>query len=91
MERSMFADAEIQLVKERTLKFQGTAKINLNQIVPHLLVSREIDQKNVERLCKIFSKSGCERLSIHHYITTIISKQHLETALQARQASAWHC
>jgi hypothetical protein len=52
MERSMFTDAELRLAKERRLKYQGTAKINLNQIS----LPSEYDQKNVKRLYNVFGK-----------------------------------
>jgi hypothetical protein len=88
MERSMFTDAEIQLAKERSLKYQGTAKINLNQIVLHPSASREFDPKTVERLREIFVRTGCERLDIRNHVSAVVSRQHLETALQTRHASA---
>lgn len=56
----MLTDAERQLTTERQLKFQGTAKIELDQISLQPLMSREIDQKNVERLREIFAKDGCQ-------------------------------
>jgi hypothetical protein len=75
----MFTDAEIQLVRERGLKYQGTAKINLNQIVLHLSASREFDPKTVGRLREIFVRTGCERLDIRNYVSAVVLKQHLES------------
>jgi hypothetical protein len=44
----MLTDIERQLTIERQLKFQGTAKIDLDDITTHPGVDREVDQKNVE-------------------------------------------
>ncbi|OJD10438.1 hypothetical protein AJ78_08555 [Emergomyces pasteurianus Ep9510] len=83
MERSMFTDAELQLTTERSAKYQGTAKINLSQIAFHPSLSRELDQKNVQRLCEIFNKNDCQRLDIQHHVTAVVSQQHLANALHA--------
>lgn len=79
----MLTDAERQLTTERQLKFQGTAKIELDQISLQPLMSREIDQKNVERLREIFAKDGCQRLDIRNHVTAIVSKRHLRRACHA--------
>ncbi|PGG98898.1 hypothetical protein GX51_06545 [Blastomyces parvus] len=88
MERSMFTDTELQLTTERSTKYQGTAKINLSQIAFHPSLSRELDQKNVERLCEIFNKNGCRRLDIQHHVTAVVSQQHLANALHAAHVTA---
>jgi hypothetical protein len=67
MERSMFTDAEIQLVRERGLKYQGTAKINLNQIVLHLSASRELTQKLWDDCAKFLSG-----LAVNDWISAIM-------------------
>ncbi|KAE8332962.1 hypothetical protein BDV39DRAFT_92580 [Aspergillus sergii] len=79
----LLTDTERRLTVERLLKYQGTAKIDLNQISLQPLISREIDQKNVERLRDIFAKDGCQRLDIRNHVTAVISRQHLERACRA--------
>ncbi|KAE8155499.1 hypothetical protein BDV40DRAFT_294282 [Aspergillus tamarii] len=76
-------NTERRLTVERLLKYQGTAKIDLNQISLQPLLSREIDQKNVERLRDIFAKDGCQRLDIRNHVTAVVSRQHLERACRA--------
>ncbi|KAH2485028.1 hypothetical protein KXW70_006920, partial [Aspergillus fumigatus] len=76
----MLTDTERQLATERQLKYQGTAKINLTEISLHPSVDRTIDQKNVERLCHIFLKDGCQRLDIRNHVTAIVSRRHLTRA-----------
>ncbi|KAH1582564.1 hypothetical protein LV164_008732 [Aspergillus fumigatus] len=76
----MLTDTERQLATERQLKYQGTAKINLTEISLHPSVDRTIDQKNVQRLCHIFLKDGCQRLDIRNHVTAIVSRRHLTRA-----------
>ncbi|GFG10588.1 hypothetical protein IFM5058_05002 [Aspergillus udagawae] len=79
----MLTDIERQLTIERQLKFQGTAKIDLDDITTHPGVDREVDQKNVERLCEMFAKDGCQRLDIRNHVTAVVSMQHLTRACRA--------
>lgn len=84
----MYTDAEFRLATERNLKYQGTARVDLNQIVPHPTIARNIDSKNVRRLCGIFGKDGCRRLSLHNHVTAIVSRQDLNSALRAARVGA---
>ncbi|KAH1519476.1 hypothetical protein CDV57_01297 [Aspergillus fumigatus] len=79
----MLTDIERHLTIERQLKFQGTAKIDLDDITTHPGVDREVDQKNVERLCEMFAKDGCQRLDIRNHVTAVVSMEHLRTACRA--------
>ncbi|KAJ5155476.1 hypothetical protein N7492_008279 [Penicillium capsulatum] len=79
----MLTDAEHRLTTERQLKYQGTAKVNLDQISLQPLSSREIDHKNVERLHEIFAKDGCNRLDLRNHVTAVVSKQHLQRTCHA--------
>ncbi|ODM24144.1 hypothetical protein SI65_01734 [Aspergillus cristatus] len=83
MESFMFTNAEWQLTTERKLKYQGTAKIDLDQISFHAFANTKVDQKNVERLCEIFRKDTCRRLDIRNHVTAMISRRHLKRACQA--------
>jgi hypothetical protein len=84
MERSMFTDAELQLAQERRLKYQGTAKIDLDQIS----LPSTYDEGNVKRLCDIFGKCKCDRLDIRNHVTATVSEQHLQNALHAARVDA---
>ncbi|QSS61655.1 hypothetical protein I7I51_03832 [Histoplasma capsulatum] len=88
MERSMFTDVELQLTTEQSTKYQGTVKINLSQIAFHPSLSRELDQKNVERLCEIFNRDDCQWLDIQHHVTAVVSQQHLANTLHAAHVTA---
>ncbi|KAJ6027955.1 hypothetical protein N7540_003531 [Penicillium herquei] len=83
-------DPELQVLTERCRKYQGTAKININQITSHPSVSRHISEKNVERLCEIFDKEGCRRLDVHNHVSAVVSIQYLHEALQAAGINTAH-
>ncbi|KAL2848991.1 hypothetical protein BJX68DRAFT_276174 [Aspergillus pseudodeflectus] len=84
----LLTETERRLTTERLLKYQGTAKIDLDQIYLQPLTSREIDQKNVDRLRDIFAKDGCQRLDIRNHVTAIVSRRHLGRACQAAGLTA---
>ncbi|ODH50726.1 hypothetical protein GX48_03234 [Paracoccidioides brasiliensis] len=71
---ALFTQAEIQLAAERRLKYQGKAKINLDQIQ----VPLDSDTKKLERLRGIFLKEGCLRLDDrNHVVCTVSPHKHL--------------
>ncbi|KAJ5369939.1 uncharacterized protein N7496_006031 [Penicillium cataractarum] len=82
MDGTMYDNPEVKFQIERCQKYQGTAKININQMVPHPSVSPHVNLKNVERLCEIFDKEGCRRLDIYNHVSAVVSRQQLD-ALQA--------
>jgi hypothetical protein len=82
MQRTSFTETELRLATERRLKYQGTAKVSLDQIHFNPNQSRELDSKNLDRLCRIFRKEGCRRLDVQNHAPAIVSRQHLQTALQ---------
>lgn len=84
----MFTDAELRLTTERRLKYQGTAKINLSRISCHPSAARQIDQKNVERLCEVFRKDGCHRFDVQNHVTAVVTRRHLKRARRAAQITA---
>lgn len=84
----MFTDAELQLTTERGLKYQGTAKVDLSQISFHPSAARQLDQKNVERLCEVFRNDGCYRLDVQNHVTAVVTRRHLKRARRAAQVTA---
>jgi hypothetical protein len=83
-----FSQREVALANERRLKFQGVAKVNLDEICFDSQSNRQLDRKNVERLCKIFREEGCQHLAVEHRIPAIVSQRGLATALAAANISA---
>jgi Protein of unknown function (DUF3723) len=79
----MFSGAELRLAKERRLKYQGTAKIDIS----HISLPSEYNRDNVERLRGIFQHEGCDRLSLPNHIIATMSKENLQSALNGSQMS----
>ncbi|QGA15968.1 hypothetical protein EYB26_003635 [Talaromyces marneffei] len=84
MDRSMFSSTELRLARERRLKFQGTAKINISQIS----LPSEYKPDNVERLRRIFDSEDCDRLSLPNHVVATISREHLMSALSGNEVNA---
>lgn len=82
MESLQFTPREIQLAADRRLKFQGTAKVSLDDIQFSFQSQRQLDQKNIDRLCKVFREEECQNLSVAHRVPAIVSRHHLSAALQ---------
>lgn len=80
----MFSSTELRLARERRLKFQGTAKINISQIS----LPSEYKPDNVERLRRIFDSEDCDRLSLPNHVVATISREHLMSALSGNQVNA---
>ncbi|KAJ5158894.1 uncharacterized protein N7500_008545, partial [Penicillium coprophilum] len=80
--RSFFTDQEVRLATERRLKYIRTAKVNISQIQFDPPLPRDLDLKNLERLCGIFRKNRYRRLDIDNYIPTIISQTNLANILR---------
>lgn len=82
MESHAFNDPEVRLVKERRLKFQGTARVKLNDI-GHFQTTRQYDPKNVERLCGVFRETGCHRFDIQNHVTALVTRHALKRACRS--------
>jgi hypothetical protein len=82
MRRALLTEQEVWLATEQRLKYLGTAKVNINQIQFEPPLPRDLDSKNVARLCEIFRKNQCRCLDINNHVPAIISQQDLAVALQ---------
>ncbi|KAJ5808839.1 hypothetical protein N7474_010108, partial [Penicillium riverlandense] len=85
---AQFTPREIHLATERSLKYQGTAKIRLDKIYFDARYARQLDRQNVERLRRIFGEEGCQNLALQHRIPAIVSSNHLKSALQEANVNA---
>ncbi|KAL4744558.1 hypothetical protein BDW72DRAFT_208921 [Aspergillus terricola var. indicus] len=74
-----FTDTERRLASERHLRYQGTAKVWLDEIYHHS--ESELDGVKLDRLRRIFRKDGCRRLDIRNHATAVVSREVLETSL----------
>ncbi|GAA87890.1 hypothetical protein AKAW_06004 [Aspergillus luchuensis IFO 4308] len=82
MQRALFTEEEVRLATERRLKYLGTAKVNIYQIQFDPPLPRDLDPKNLDRLCEIFRKNHCRRLDIDNHVPAIVSQQDLADALR---------
>ncbi|CBF84445.1 hypothetical protein AN9021.2 [Aspergillus nidulans FGSC A4] len=80
MRRALFNEDDAKQARERRLKYQGTARVKISEI--GFDSANYIDDKNVERLCGIFRKSGCRRFDVEHHIPATVSRNALAEALQ---------
>lgn len=69
-------------MRERRLKFKGTARIDLEDIC-YPQYARELDSKNVERLCGLFRETGCHRFDVQNHITAVVGHQALKRACRS--------
>jgi hypothetical protein len=87
MESLQFTQRETQIAAERRLKFWGTAKVNLDEICFNSQSNRQIDRKNVDRLCRIFREEGCRNLALAHHIPAIVPPERLAATLRRANVS----
>lgn len=76
--------AELLLASERRLKYQGTAKVDVDQIC----FQRRPDPAKAERLRRILLKERCLRLDVRNHVVCVVSRQNLEASLQAARSTA---
>ncbi|KAH7111262.1 hypothetical protein B0J11DRAFT_598641 [Dendryphion nanum] len=89
MRRARFLDTNRRHVAERSIKYRGTASIKLNVLHFPCEESRQLDEKNVERLRNLFrEEGGCRRLDLRNHVPAIISQSQLDAAMAASRISA---
>ncbi|KAL3469007.1 hypothetical protein BJX99DRAFT_268801 [Aspergillus californicus] len=74
-----FTETERRLAGERHLKYQGTARVHLNQIYFDPVL--KIDDAKLDRLRRIIYKEGCRRLDIGNHATAVVSHEGLQSSL----------
>lgn len=76
-------------LKERNRLLQGYAKIRLEHLdfrCP-LYSARAFNQKNVDRLTRVFKLEECSRLKLGHYIMAVIDDGTLQQAIDLSDIS----
>lgn len=70
-------------LEERNRLLRGYAKIGFEHLdfKRPLYGARAFDQKNVDRLARVFELEGCWRLELGHYITAVIDNGTLQQAM----------
>ncbi|KAJ5588730.1 hypothetical protein N7537_011408 [Penicillium hordei] len=87
MSRILFTEEEVQLASERQLKYIGTAKVNISQIQFDPPLPRDLDDKNLDRLRRVFRQNHCRRLDVDNHVPAIVSPHDLANALRKANVS----
>ena len=88
MQRALFTEEEVRLASERRLKYQGSAKVSINDIEFDPPLPRDLDSRNLDRICQIFRKNRCRRLDVENRIPVIVARNDLSTALEQAEVTA---
>ena len=80
MRQTRAREEEVRLEAEKRLKFKGTARIRLEQLHFPWNDAKEINEKNVDQLKKIFQKHGCRKVEMRHRVPALID---LDAAIAA--------
>lgn len=72
----------LQMATGLGLKYQGTAKVSLDQIQFDPPLPRNLDPKNLERLEQVFREDCCRRYNVENYVPAVVSQQDLTSALE---------
>ena len=73
---------------ERHSLFRGVARVDLERLQIELAPQSEtIEEKNVQRLKRIFTLEGCNRMNPEHHAAVLVSRQQLGFLLLASQTT----
>jgi hypothetical protein len=81
-------EQEQKIATERRIQYRGTASIALEALHFPCEGSRDIDDRNVERLMNVFREEKCRRLPIQNHVVAEIDQRQLDAALAASGISA---
>ena len=89
MSRQRFVERERRLAEELNAKFRGTASVNLAILDFPFKKLRAEDDKNIERLEKLFKKQkGCRDWDIFNHIPAVVRQDQLDAALTLSKISS---
>ena len=84
-----FQERERRLARERTFKHKGTASIDIKVLEFPYEESGEADEKDVERVKRLFHQQGeVDRLDFRNHVPAIISEEDLADAMITSDVSA---
>src|SRR5690349_791646 len=79
-----FSEEEHRLAAETSIKYRGTACIELEV----LTFAYEADEENVMILKKFFKKNGCNRLDVRNHVPAVISQEQLDITIRYSKTTA---
>lgn len=88
MQRDVLTRQEVQIARERRVKYQGAAKISIPQIQTRPPLPQCLNQEALERLRGIFRKDGFRRLEVNNFVPVVVSRRALDRAISKANISA---
>lgn len=89
MSRRRFVEKERRLAEELSTKFRGIASVNIAVLDFPFKKLRDEDDKNTERLEKLFKKQkGCRDWDVFNHIPAVIRQDQLYAALERSKISS---
>jgi hypothetical protein len=89
MARRRFVEQERRLAEELSAKFRGTASVNIAVLDFPFEKIRDEDDKNIERLEKLFKKQkSCRDWDVFNHIPAVIQQDQLDAALERSNISS---
>ena len=76
---------DLQLFREKSRTFCGSVKVHIDKLQHETIPTnpRQLDEKNVARLLKVFKDEQCLRLEPDHYISALVSRNTLPQVLRS--------
>ena len=82
MRQTRLAEIERRLAEEKRVKYQGSARIRIEDLHFPLGQSREADDHTVARLRTLFAgENGCRDRDPRNHVVALIEKQYLDLAI----------
>jgi hypothetical protein len=89
MSRRRFVEQERRLAEELSAKFRGTASVDIAVLNFPFKKLRDEDEKNTERLEKLFKKQkGCRDWDVFNHIPAVIQQDQLDAAMERSNVSS---
>ena len=78
---------EFRIQAEKSIKYRGSARVNLDNLYFASNWQRELSRKNVERLKGIFRVEGVRRLELGYHVPAVVDKADLDACKEASDVS----
>lgn len=86
--QSQAESIERKIAEDRSANYRGTVRVRFEFLEFDTESSRELDQKNIERLIEVYEIDRCDPLQPERHIPALISQRSLELATKHTGTSA---
>ncbi|KAJ5346798.1 uncharacterized protein N7506_000051, partial [Penicillium brevicompactum] len=87
MQDYVFTRQEMRIARERRIKYQGPARVNIAQIQTIPPLPQGLNPEGLERLRAIFRKDGCRRMELNNFVPVVVSQNALHRAMSKANIS----